>query len=94
MIPNDIIRIKKNNREIPASDLKQFIWEYSHQQIPDKDMTKLLKAIFKNGMTREVIFAVTGSMIDCGEKMDFTCKSKYVTNENNTGGVKEKEKII
>ena len=63
MIPNDIIRIKRNKREIPSVDLKQFIWEYSHQQISDKDMTKLLKAIFKNGMTREEIFALTESMI-------------------------------
>ena len=94
MIPNDIIRIKKNNREIPASDLKQFIWEYSHQQIPDKDMTKLLKAIFKNGMTREEIFALTESMIDSGEKMDFTFLSNYVADKHSTGGVGDKVSII
>ena len=57
MIPNDIIRIKRNKKEIPSDDLKQFIWEYSHEQISDKDMTKLLKAIFKNGMSRKEIFA-------------------------------------
>ena len=94
MIPNDIIRIKKNNQEIPASDLKQFIWEYSHQQIPDKDMTKLLKAIFKNGMTREEIFALTESMIDSGEKMDFTFLSNYVADKHSTGGVGDKVSII
>ena len=94
MIPNDIIRIKKNNQEIPASDLKQFIWEYSHQQIPDKDMTKLLKAVFKNGMTREEIFALTESMIDSGEKMDFTFLSNYVADKHSTGGVGDKVSII
>tara|TARA_B100001559_G_scaffold47820_1_gene36274 strand:+ start:1533 stop:2840 length:1308 start_codon:yes stop_codon:yes gene_type:complete len=94
MIPNKIIRIKKNNQEIPASDLKQFIWEYSHQQISDKDMTKLLKAIFKNGMTREEIFALTESMIDSGEKMDFTFMSDYVADKHSTGGVGDKVSII
>ena len=94
MIPNDIIRIKKNNREIPASDLKQFIWEYSHHQITDKDMTKLLKAIFKNGMTREEIFALTESMIDSGEKMDFTFLNNYVADKHSTGGVGDKVSII
>ena len=72
MLPNEIVRIKKNKQEIPANDLKQIIWEYSHGQISDKDMTKLLKAIYKNGMTRKEIFALTESMIDSGEKMDFT----------------------
>jgi len=94
MIPNDIIRIKKNNQEIPASDLKQFIWEYSHQQISDKDMTKLLKAVFKNGMKREEIFALTESMIDSGEKMDFTFLSNYVADKHSTGGVGDKVSII
>ena len=78
MIPNDIIRIKRNKGEISAPDLKQFIWEYSHEKISDKEMTKLLKAIFKNGMTRKEIFALTESMIDSGEKMDFSFLSNYV----------------
>jgi pyrimidine-nucleoside phosphorylase len=94
MIPNDIIRIKRNKREIPAVDLKQFIWEYSHQQISDKDMTKLLKAIFKNGMTREEIFALTESMIASGEKMDFSFLSNYVADKHSTGGVGDKVSII
>ena len=94
MIPNDIIRIKRNKREIPSVDLKQFIWEYSHQQISDKDMTKLLKAIFKNGMTREEIFALTESMIDSGEKMDFSFLSNYVADKHSTGGVGDKVSII
>ena len=80
MLPNEIVRIKRNKQEIPANDLKQIIWEYSHQQISDKDMTKLLKAIYKNGMTRKEIFALTESMIDSGEKMDFTFLNKYFIN--------------
>ena len=94
MIPNDIIRIKRNKGEIPAPDLKQFIWEYSHEKISDKEMTKLLKAIFKNGMTRKEIFALTESMIDSGEKMDFSFLSNYVADKHSTGGVGDKVSII
>ena len=94
MLPNEIVRIKKNKQEIPANDLKQIIWEYSHQQISDKDMTKLLKAIYKNGMTRKEIFALTESMIDSGEKMDFTFLNKYVADKHSTGGVGDKVSII
>ena len=94
MIPNDIIRIKRNKGEIPAPDLKQFIWEYSHEKISDKKMTKLLKAIFKNGMTRKEIFALTESMIDSGEKMDFSFLSNYVADKHSTGGVGDKVSII
>ena len=94
MLPNEIVRIKKNKQEIPANDLKQIIWEYSHQQISDKDMTKLLKAIYKNGMTRKEIFALTESMIDSGEKMDFTFLNKYVADKHSTGGVGDKVSSI
>ena len=94
MIPNDIIRIKRNKKEIPSDDLKQFIWEYSHEQISDKDMTKLLKAIFKNGMSRKEIFALTQSMIDSGDKMDFSFLSNYVADKHSTGGVGDKVSII
>ncbi len=94
MLPNEIVRIKKNKQEIPANDLKQIIWEYSHGQISDKDMTKLLKAIYKNGMTRKEIFALTESMIDSGEKMDFTFLNKYVADKHSTGGVGDKVSII
>ena len=94
MNPNDIIRIKRNKGEIPGSDLKQFIWAYTQEEISDTDMTKLLKAIFKNGMTSNETFALTESMLDSGERMDFSFLNNYVADKHSTGGVGDKVSII
>ena len=45
-------------------------------------------------MSRKEIFALTQSMIDSGDKMDFSFLSTYVADKHSTGGVGDKVSII
>ena len=87
MNPAELIQIKEQNNAIPIADLRHFILDYTQGSISNETMTDLLKAIYSNGMTLEETFSLTESMIDSGERMDFSFLDNYVADKHSTGGV-------
>ena len=92
--PNDsIMYISKSGTSDEISSLLPYLKKLKEERVAVKDK-RTREIIFKNGMTREEIFALTESMIDSGEKMDFTFMSDYVADKHSTGGVGDKVSII
>ena len=94
MNPAELIQIKEQNNAIPVADLRHFILDYTQGSISNETMTDLLKAIYSNGMTLEETFSLTESMLDSGERMDFSFLDNYVADKHSTGGVGDKVSLI
>ena len=92
--PDELIQIKKQGDIIPGENLKHFILDYTRGSISNETMTDLLKAIYNNGMTPEETFSLTESMLDSGERMDFSFLDNYVADKHSTGGVGDKVSLI
>ena len=94
MNPAELIQIKEQGDAMPSADLRHFILDYTRGDISNEIMTGLLKAIYNNGMTPEETFALTESMLDSGERMDFSFLNNYVADKHSTGGVGDKVSLI
>ena len=94
MNPAELIQIKEQGDAMPSADLRHFILDYTRGDISNEIMTGLLKAIYNNGMTPEETFALTESMLDSGERMDFSFLDNYVADKHSTGGVGDKVSLI
>jgi len=94
MIPSEIIKQKRNGKEISHAEIKDFINDYLSGEIPEYQMSALLMAIFFKGMTDSEISALVDVMLNSGERMDFTHASNYVADKHSTGGVGDKVSII
>ena len=70
--PDELIQVKKQGEVIPGENLRHFILDYTRGSISNETMTDLLKAIYNNGMTPEETFTLTESMLDSGERIDFS----------------------
>jgi len=79
--PAELIQVKKQGDAIPSADLRRFILDYTRGSISNETMTDLLTVIYNNGMTSEETFTLTKSMLDSGERMDFSFLDNYVARQ-------------
>ena len=89
----EIILKKENSEELNYEELKYFFEGYVNNDINDEDMTKLLKAICKNGLSKEEIFMLTEIFIKSGETIDLS-SMRMVVDKHSTGGVGDKTTLI
>ena len=80
--PAELIKVKKQGNSIPSANLRRFILDYTRGSISNETMTDLLTVIYNNGMTSEETFTLTESMLDSGEKMDFSFLDNYVADKH------------
>ena len=92
--PAELIKVKKQGNSIPSANLRRFILDYTRGSISNETMTDLLTVIYNNGMTSEETFTLTESMLDSGERMDFSFLDNYVADKHSTGGVGDKVSLI
>ena len=94
MIPSEIIKNKRDGKEISKDQLHQFVNGYVKGDIPDYQMSALLMAIFFNGMSDEELFALVEIMLNSGDQLNFSNYTSYVADKHSTGGVGDKVSII
>ncbi|MEM7646805.1 MAG: thymidine phosphorylase, partial [Pseudomonadota bacterium] len=91
--PAEIIKQKRNKKELSFEELKYFIDGYTQDQIPDYQMSSLLMAIFLNGMSIRETSDLTKIMLESGVQVSFSESMKPV-DKHSTGGVGDKASLI
>ncbi|USQ78775.1 thymidine phosphorylase [Ornithinimicrobium faecis] len=86
----DIIRAKRDQRELSGEQIAWTIDAYTRGVIADEQMAALAMAILLNGMDRREISDWTAAMIASGERMDFSTLSRPTSDKHSTGGVGDK----
>ena len=94
MDPIKTIKAKKNQSILSSKEIDFLVNSYSNNQITDEIMTEFLKAVKDNGMNMDETISLTKTMIDSGEKMDFSHLNSYVADKHSTGGVGDKVSLI
>lgn len=94
MDPIKTIKAKQNQSIISSKEIDFLVSSYSNNQITDEIMTEFLKAVKDNGMNMDETISLTKTMIDSGEKMDFSHLNSYVADKHSTGGVGDKVSLI
>ncbi|CAD7029507.1 thymidine phosphorylase [Pseudorhizobium endolithicum] len=87
MIPQEIIRRKRDGGEISADEIAAFIAGLTREEITEGQAAAFAMAVFFRGMTRNETVALTLAMRDSGDVMRWPGIDRPVADKHSTGGV-------
>jgi len=86
---------KKNKGEaFTKSEIDFIVAGYTIGKISDKDMAGWLQSVFDFGMNTKETRNYTHSMLNSGERIDFSYLDGFVIDKHSTGGVGDKVSIV
>ena len=87
MIPQEIIRRKRDGAELSADKIAAFIAGLTREEITEGQAAAFAMAVFFRGMSRNETVALTLAMRDSGDVMDWRGVGRPVADKHSTGGV-------
>src|SRR6202163_441223 len=94
MLVTDLIRRKRDGAELQPHEIEFLVKGYTRDQIPDYQMSAWLMAVLLRGMTRAELAALTETMLNSGQVLDFSELGAAKTDKHSTGGVGDKTSLI
>ena len=93
-IPAEIIKKKRDGKDLTKDELDFFIATYTNGALPDYQMSALLMAILLKGMTPEETHLLTQTMLHSGDVLSFSEIPGFKVDKHSTGGVGDKTSLI
>ncbi|EKF60583.1 thymidine phosphorylase [Agrobacterium albertimagni AOL15] len=87
MLPQEIIRRKRDGGTLSAQEIAAFIKGLSKEAISEGQVAAFAMAVFFKGMTPDEIVALTLAMRDSGDVLSWAGVGKPVADKHSTGGV-------
>lgn len=87
MIPQELIRKKRDGQELSAAEIRSFIAALTSERISEGQVAAFAMATFFRGMTREETIALTLAMRDSGDVLSWQDIRKPIADKHSTGGV-------
>lgn len=94
MIPQEIIRKKREKQELSSEEISFFIKGITNGTIADCQIGSLTMAVFLNGMSKDEIRNLTISMRDSGDVLSWADLDGPVVDKHSTGGVGDKISLM
>jgi len=86
----DVIRAKRDGRELTAAEIGGFLDGYTAGRVADEQASALLMAIVFRGLTPDELAAWTEAMIRSGTRLDLSGVGRPTVDKHSTGGVGDK----
>lgn len=90
----DVIRKKRDGKELTTEEIQYFISGYSTGEIPDYQASAWAMAVLLNGMNTREITDLTLAMAYSGEMLDLSGFMDIVVDKHSTGGVGDKTSLV
>ena len=81
MIPSEIIEKKRDGKNLSQNEIKWFIEGLVNNRIDNSQLSALLMAIYFRGMSDQEMFALVESMVESGDKFDFSHLDFYIADD-------------
>src|SRR5690349_4447869 len=94
MLVTDLIRRKRDGAELQRNEIEFLVNGYTRDEIPDYQMSAWLMAVLWRGMTRAELAALTESMLNSGQVLDFSELGAAKVDKHSTGGVGDKTSLV
>lgn len=96
LLPQEIIRRKRDGLVLRATELEQFISGVADDSIPNEQISALTMAIYFNGLNAQEQAHLTRAMTHTGEVLDWRAArlDGPVVDKHSTGGVGDKVSLI
>ena len=96
MIPQEIIRKKRDKHSLTEEEIKIFVSGLTDQSFSDEQIAAMSMAIFCNGMTAEETVWLTHAMKNSGDTLNWEniTDSDLVCDKHSTGGVGDKTSLL
>src|SRR5690348_13250155 len=94
MLVTDLIRRKRDGVELQRDEIEFLVNGYTRDEIPDYQMSAWLMAVLLRGMSRAELAALTETMLNSGQVLDFSELPAAKTDKHSTGGVGDKTSLI
>jgi len=87
MIPQEIIRSKRDGKALSAEEISSFIVALTKDEITEGQAAAFAMAVFFRGMSRDETVALTLAMRDSGTVLNWGGLGRPVADKHSTGGV-------
>ena len=96
MIPQEIIRKKRDKNPLTKEEITLFVKGLTDGSFSDPQIASMSMAIFFNGMSAKETIWMTNAMTQSGETLDWQdiLDSDLVCDKHSTGGVGDKVSLI
>ncbi len=96
MIPQEIIRKKRDKFSLSEDEIKLFVNGLTDNSFSDPQIAAMSMAIFQNGMTPEETVYLTHAMKDSGDTLEWQgiVDSAKICDKHSTGGVGDKTSLL
>ena len=96
MIPQEIIRKKRDKKSLSKEEINEFVKGLTDGSFSDPQIAAMSMAIFSNGMIPEETVYLTEAMTNSGDTINWsdTVDSELVCDKHSTGGVGDKTSIV
>ena len=85
---------KREGRELSSSEIRSLVSSYTKGDVPDYQMAAFAMAVCCRGMSEAETLALTESMRDSGDVMDWSDLAVPTADKHSTGGVGDKLSMI
>ena len=93
MIFKELIKKKRDGKELTREEIEFIVSSYTHGETPDYQMAALLMAIFFRGLSYQESLYLTDSMLRTGKKLEFKLPGILV-DKHSTGGIGDKVSLV
>ncbi|WP_028745533.1 thymidine phosphorylase [Rhizobium mesoamericanum] len=87
MIPQEIIRQKRNGGTLSEEDIQSFIAALASGQLSEGQIGAFAMAVWFKGMSRDEVVALTLAMAHSGDMLTWTDIDRPIADKHSTGGV-------
>ncbi|MDX2012728.1 MAG: thymidine phosphorylase [Myxococcaceae bacterium] len=90
MRPYEVIKAKRDGRELEPATIRAFLEGYVRGDVTDYQMSAMTMAIYFRGLTAKELGAWTRAMLESGEVLDLSETPGVKVDKHSTGGVGDK----